>query len=253
MLNTIGADIEVFLYDHMGLPISPEGAIEGTKKEPKKLKEGFFIHKDNLAVEFNVPVSRSKEEFVSNMNEAYDLIRDYIPSDMDIGVIASEEFDKEELESELGRDMGCDEEIDAWSEEIIYPPNPDHKFRTAGGHIHIGHSGDEQENIEIAKKLDYFLGLYSLFTDYDTRRRELYGKAGSFRNKEYGLEYRTLSNFWTSDPDEIGFIYDQVVKAIKGENVQDQTIKECINENDTELAKQILENDTEHKIKETQT
>ena len=52
--------------------------------------------------------------------------------------------------------------------------------------------------------MDYTLGLDSLLLDSDTRRRSMYGRAGSFRFKEYGIEYRTLSNFWIKNNKSIG-------------------------------------------------
>ena len=44
--------------------------------------------------------------------------------------------------------------------------------------------------------MDFFLGLPSLAYDNDKLRREMYGKAGCYRPKPYGVEYRTLSNAW---------------------------------------------------------
>ncbi len=39
--------------------------------------------------------------------------------------------------------------------------------------------------------------------DKDTERRGMYGKAGAFRPKPYGVEYRTLSNAWLSNDERI--------------------------------------------------
>ena len=89
-----------------------------------------------------------------------------------------------------------------------------------------------------------------LFRSKDTQRRELYGKAGEVRFKEYGVEYRTLSNFWTFNSDNIKFVWDQcqkvysqlandtymeVISMISPEEVQD-----VINRNDAKMAEQYI-------------
>ena len=45
---------------------------------------------------------------------------------------------------------------------------------------------------------DLYIMLPALRHDSSNERRELYGQAGRFRPKPYGIEYRTPSNFWTS-------------------------------------------------------
>ncbi len=44
--------------------------------------------------------------------------------------------------------------------------------------------------------MDLFIGITSLFLDDDNLRRSMYGKAGCFRNKSFGVEYRVVRNFW---------------------------------------------------------
>ena len=62
--------------------------------------------------------------------------------------------------------------------------------------------------------MDLFLGVPSVTLDSDTRRRELYGKAGAYRAKDYGVEYRTLSNFWIWKDSLKDWVYDQTQKAV---------------------------------------
>ncbi|HUP80335.1 MAG TPA: hypothetical protein VM260_17400, partial [Pirellula sp.] len=91
------------------------------------------------------------------------------------------------------------------------------------GHIHIGwgsgFSPDSLEHIgvcaEIAKQLDYTVGLYSLEYDDDKTRREMYGKPGSFRPKPYGMEYRTLSPLWLKETRHTSMVYQGSIKALR--------------------------------------
>jgi hypothetical protein len=62
--------------------------------------------------------------------------------------------------------------------------------------------------------MDFYLGLPSLVYDAATRRREMYGKAGAYRPKSYGVEYRTLSNAWLNSAELIRWVYRATQKGV---------------------------------------
>jgi len=97
------------------------------------------------------------------------------------------------------------------------------QMRTAAGHIHVGFNTVEVDDIyntdhmdmcaTLAKQLDYTLGLASVGLD-STERRKMYGKAGAFRPKPYGMEYRVLSNFWIQQECHIRLVYQNTKAAV---------------------------------------
>jgi hypothetical protein len=85
--------------------------------------------------------------------------------------------------------------------------------------------------------MDLFVGCPMIEFDKDTGRRELYGKAGAFRKKSYGVEYRTASNAWIESEDRIRWAWAQTEKAVKfvedGNTLTEddgKLIQKCINE-----------------------
>lgn len=94
--------------------------------------------------------------------------------------------------------------------------------------------------------IDAYLGIPSIIYDTDAERRKLYGKAGCFRLQKYGFEYRTLSSYWIESPTRLKFIWNQLAYALKAyENCKSipdyDLIRSTINNNDIELAKQLIE------------
>jgi hypothetical protein len=145
-------------------------------------------------------------------------------------------------------ELGCNPDFNAYTLELNPVPDSNLPIRTGSGHIHVGFTenadvGDFSHLMlcaEYAKQLDFFLGLPSLYWDRDNRRRNLYGKAGAFRPKPYGLEYRVLSNKWLTDEELMEFVYDRTIEALDtyhdGEiyyNKYGEAAKETIDRNET--------------------
>lgn len=77
-----------------------------------------------------------------------------------------------------------------------------YRLRSAGGHLHLGQLPFEITE-DLAKRLvrimDVVVGNTCVLIDRDPGnavRRKVYGRAGEYRLPKWGLEYRTLSNFW---------------------------------------------------------
>ena len=117
------------------------------------------------------------------------------------------------------------------------------------GHIHIGYDNPEMStNIEIVKAMDLFLGVPSILLDTDTERRKLYGKAGAFRPKSYGVEYRTLSGFWIANDELIAWAFNNALEALKHVNngniiSEDKAvmIQDCINTGNEDIANRLID------------
>lgn len=95
----------------------------------------------------------------------------------------------------------------------------------------------------IIAHLDLFLGVPSILLDKDTERRKMYGKAGAFRSKPYGVEYRVLSNFWIANEELVTWCFNNVKAAIdfidSGKEIDANDydkIVAAINKSDKELA-----------------
>lgn len=213
----IGADPELWIIDNATKkPISADGLFPGTKEEPFAVERGA-IQVDGMAAEYNIHPALKRDEFVYNNLSVLCSLRDEIKKnnpnlDFSFGFTPVASFGKEYIDSqpELARRLGCTPDYNAWLDGAENPvPDAETPFRTASGHIHLGWGTDldvgDPEHIEaccmMVKQLDCDVGLYfpTIENKDGKRRRELYGKAGAFRPKKYGVEYRTPSNVWLKD------------------------------------------------------
>jgi hypothetical protein len=221
---TIGADPELFVK-HNGKFISAYGMVPGSKHEPHVVDKGA-VQVDGMALEFNIDPATSPEAFKDNILSVMDTLQGMIDNEYEVVAAPVADFGMDYISAQPpeATELGCDPDYNAYTEEENPRPDGNANFRTGAGHIHIGWTEgmdvDEKTHFEaccmVAKELDFFLGIPSLYFDKDVKRRELYGQLGAFRPKPYGMEYRVLSNKWLESPELIDFMYSQVHKAMDG-------------------------------------
>lgn len=249
---TIGADPEVFL-ERNGVIVPALGVLPGSKDTPHKTEHGW-IQPDNALAEFNISPAASADEFVQSIKLCMQDLRQY----GELRLHASHEFSIDELRM-AGPGVfqfGCDPDFDAWrGGRRNRAPNPASVggLRTAGGHIHIGCQVALDRPLDVVRGCDVLLGLGSVLFDDDARRRAVYGKAGAFRHKVYGVEYRTLSNFWLRSDDMIAWAYNRAVQVIDELDVltdfcsrYGDAVQECINTSNKDMAHELLHDYTLH-------
>lgn len=218
----VGADPEIFVTRGNTL-VSAHGMVPGTKENPHKVNKGA-IQVDGMALEFNIDPANSLEEFVDNVNTVMHTLNTRIPDGCNLTVIPTAEFGARYIQDqpEIAKELGCSSDFNAYTGKENPKPNAEVPFRTAAGHIHIGWGEGfdtrDPEHMDLCcqltKVLDLYLGVPSVLVDQDTKRRSLYGAAGAFRPKTYGLEYRVLSNFWLKSEAKISWAYQQTAKAL---------------------------------------
>lgn len=246
---SLGSDPEFFLKDGDKF-VTAIGKLGGTKRRPKLLCKDpkIYIQEDNVMGEFNTPPVSTKNDFRNVVNTAKSIIAKHCPTD--IAFVPSATFDPKDLEHKQAKISGCEPHWNVYTEELEHVNVAVSNLRSAGGHIHIGYD-NAKDNIvlgaKLIKALDLFVGVPSIYMDQDTHRRKLYGKPGVFRFKEYGVEYRSPSNFWLQNDALIDWVYDSVHKAINfvnaGKTLSDTEeiiIQETINYSDYEAAEMLM-------------
>lgn len=257
----VGSDIEVFVIDTVtNTVISAEGLIGGTKKAPKPLERpGCAVQEDNVMAEFNVPPTTDPEEMYENIVFVLNKITNSLPEGLDIAILPAAKLDAKYLETEQAREIGCDPDFNAWTGLRNIPPDVEtlDGLRSCGGHIHIGYENPTKSmSIRLIKALDLYLTVGSIIKDRDILRRQIYGKAGAYRIKPYGVELRTLSNFWIKSKEDVKWIFNNIEKAINfvnsGQKISDDlayAITKAINQSDVRLATLIA---NEYKLFDTE-
>lgn len=183
------------------------------------------------------------------------------------------DISQEELDSlsEKSKVFGCAPSTNAYKSDDEAKIKVDPKKylkRSAGGHIHLGHNagywggGTTDEMMKKALSdpattipmLDLIVANTCVLIDRDPgniERRKNYGRVGEYRLKDYGLEYRTLSNFWLRSYPLMSLVTglcrmachivsqskegNDYVKALR-DAVPQEDVYKAVQENDFELA-----------------
>lgn len=211
---TFGSDPE-FLVVLNSLPKSAIGLIKGSIEDRIKINGNEFYY-DNVLAECAIKPGSTKQEVVENfricLKQFAEIVKPY-----EIVPQASAIFDDSELQHPAARQVGCAKDFCAYDMQQKDGPLKEiaeGNLRSCGGHIHLGDEVllyDGPEPILAVYMLDLFVGIPSLWLDKDPtspRRRKLYGQAGRYRAKPYGLEYRSLGNFWLESPKMVELMYD---------------------------------------------
>jgi len=260
---TIGCDPEFFLKDSKtGKLISAIPHVTGTKEVPLPLPGGGNIQRDNVAVEVATAPANSCEMFVSGIERILKEAVSILPAGTEIVALPSASFDQKELEHPEAQRFGCDPDYDAWEVCQNDPPcAADATFRSCGAHIHVGTDGKDGNSFLLefegklltVKVMDCIHGLISTVLDSSKEsidRRKLYGKPGAHRPKDYGVEYRVLSNYWLKSPVTVMLMYhltEDALAVIRAEKANDiiraigeSQIKSIITNGDSEAANKAI-------------
>jgi hypothetical protein len=264
---SVGADPEAFLFNTELNRIVPAcGLIGGTKDKPlwysKNLTKGFTVQEDNVLVEFNIPPAFSLDAWCEYMQTAVNSVAQYVATKGPyvLKFVSEHKFANKDMQSDQSQMFGCSPDFDAYNSGAQFDPiKPDvlkigsGQHRVAGGHVHVGFESAVPSWVA-AGFADYFIGLPSVGYDKQALRRNLYGQPGRHRVTSYGIEYRTLSNYWLADGGLVAsigsaaftlgqFLSKSPVSTIQAayQKLPWGAIRQAITEQDSQLRQQIAQ------------
>jgi len=207
----MGGDPELGVFDSDGKPVPVTGMLGGTKEVPIKCVGGAY-QEDNTNAEINpCPTMQS-----STLAYRTHLLREVVDSVLAVVGLHTKvtpwvEFPENYTFPREAMEAGCSEDWNVYTQKPNPPPIL-RNGRSCGGHVTV-QLPQKAANGKFIRLCDRTLGMYGVMHDSDNRRRELYGKAGSFRWHPVSasstvIEYRTMSNFWLATVDMTTTVYE---------------------------------------------
>ena len=201
---------------------------------------------DNLNAEIAITPVQTLSEFHNKTEILLDSVRS---QGFDLVMKPVITYSDDALKNRGAFKSGCEPDYNAYSEQINQAPNfrmLDSAIRSCGAHIHVG-----AENLDVnnwARWMDVLVALPLLEVEEKSVRRDLYGQGGAVRYKDYGGEYRTLSNVWLDSRAYREFVWEGTHKAVelsRRMNTMDipdwQHVPMSIADHDLSLAKQTID------------
>lgn len=269
---SFGCDPE-FFFEKKGKIIGSEKIIDikdGLRGNNMQGTSKFIV--DGVQAELNPAPSTCRQVLGSEIGKCFATLYEKIKDDPTLSVNFSPaiKITKKELDSlaDSSKVFGCmpSKNSDKKSENAVKLKDPaTYKYRSAGGHIHLGFIKTNIQNksaVEcvmreperIVQIMDIIVGNTCVLLDRDPgniERRKLYGRAGEYRTPPYGVEYRTLSNFWLRSYQLMSFVMNLsrfsvsiIANSMPGKDFEKELlslvnmkkIRQAINKNNYKLA-----------------
>ena len=214
---TLGCDPEFFFTDEAGQTtgaekVLPKNGLQYNPYNSTEPGESSNIIIDGVQSELNPRPGECRANLANEMSACFRVLRKSLNQKGGIKVsfapvvkLTKAEMDSLSAQSKI---FGCAPSTNVYQHaESQIRVNPKRYMkRSAGGHIHLGGPPRMAKikkalhNVDVmVPMLDIIVGNTCVLLDRDPsnkERRKNYGRAGEHRVKEYGIEYRTLSNFW---------------------------------------------------------
>lgn len=229
---TIGCDPELFVKNKKTkMYISGHDLIQGTKEKPQQWDKGA-LQADGVAIEFNTIPAKNASAFVKNVQDNIWYIQGLLKGHneaYELAITPTATFSSDYFNSlpDIAKELGCQPDYNAYLGAVNQKPKTTKPFRTGAGHVHIGwteglplvknplNTQHFETCADLTRQLDISLFLPSLLFDDDTERRKLYGFPGSFRPKNYGVEYRPLSNKWLRNATLMTWVFNTTLRSTR--------------------------------------
>ena len=272
-LLKVGSDAELFLLKN-GQPYPVCGLVGGTKEDPLPVLggNGYAVQEDNVTLEFNIPPASTAEEFQNSIGT----MLAHLQKEMGKKDLSCHSASEMIFPSAMLRDFaqayvfGCEPDYCVWTKSVNPRPDfprfpwssahTDHELRCAGFHIHISYTVDDEPPTlgaleALVKAQDVFLGVPLVCRETKInriRRRQFYGRAGAFRPKPYGHEYRVLGsasltpspvlNRWIFEANQraINFLNTCGESGIQALEMHGKTIRAAINDSHTDSLTHVM-------------
>jgi hypothetical protein len=206
------------------------------------------IHADGCCVEMSIPPSKTEDEFLRVVNDWKERMEIVLEEhNLKPVYLSSVNFEKKYMRDTRTLEAGCDPDYSFYTRQRNIPVIWSDRRRVAGGHVHISWDGPKTPVVHraVGKSFEIMHGLVGVLHDQDIVRPGLYGMAGSFRPKDYGMEIRSPSNWWLKNDDTIKFTFRCAKRAVEHAfmlegTVADHDLISILNRRDEKAASRLI-------------
>ena len=197
----VGCDPEIFIKHEDNTPAEAAELLDGKQIRKNAYADaGPAVVEDGIQLELHPNPSHCRAFVVNDVaaliTNAHQKLKAKGLKPVEESHIKLTEKELEKMTKEAQK-LGCKPSNNLYGASALKVTKQALLNRFAGGHIHLSLKNFQAE--PIVEAMDRLLGNTSVMIDTGEEqrlRRKFYGRAGEYRLPAWGLEYRTLSNYW---------------------------------------------------------